>query len=259
MKKYLQIVKINFALALEYRFYLFWLFSGNIVSFGVMILFFLTIYSSSTQQYFSSQKEIIIYYLLIGFIGIVNDFPIHSIGHSIRDGEIINTVLKPLSHIGLWFYSILPNKLITGFGYVCIFIIFFLKDFFEISIITLLKFILIISIGVLGRFVIAYFIGILTIWFKRSFGIYAAFGTIELLFSGMLIPLDLLPEIIQKISMFLPFRYFVYLPVNVFLGKINFQELVQGLIIEVFWLLMFVIIVKYTYKLGMKSLETIGI
>jgi ABC-2 type transport system permease protein len=62
----------------------------------------------------------------------------------------------------------------------------------------------------------------------------AKFFLLEL-FSGLLLPISFFPSVFQKVLSVLPFEYISYVPMLIYLGKLNGNGLVRGLALQVFW------------------------
>jgi ABC-2 type transport system permease protein len=62
----------------------------------------------------------------------------------------------------------------------------------------------------------------------------AKFFLLEL-FSGLLLPISFFPEIFQKIFAVMPFEYISYIPMLIYLGKINGVGILKALGIQLFW------------------------
>jgi ABC-2 type transport system permease protein len=62
----------------------------------------------------------------------------------------------------------------------------------------------------------------------------AKFFLLEL-FSGLLLPISFFPEAFQKVFRLLPFEYISYVPMLIYLGKLNGGGLVRALGWQVFW------------------------
>jgi len=62
----------------------------------------------------------------------------------------------------------------------------------------------------------------------------AKFFLLEL-FSGLLLPISFFPHIFQRIFEFLPFQYISYIPVLIYLGKLNRVGIIQALALQLFW------------------------
>jgi len=77
--------------------------------------------------------------------------------------------------------------------------------------------------------------------------------------SGTFFPIVLLPAFLVKASYFLPFIYTIYIPVQLYLGKISFAEGLRGLAIEILWLVVLYGIIKVVWRFGLKKYESVGI
>jgi len=62
----------------------------------------------------------------------------------------------------------------------------------------------------------------------------AKFFLLEL-FSGLLLPISFFPEVFQKIFRVLPFEYISYVPMLIYLGKLNGVGLARAIGIQIFW------------------------
>jgi ABC-2 type transport system permease protein len=57
-----------------------------------------------------------------------------------------------------------------------------------------------------------------------------------LLFSGQFVPLTLMPKIVQDIAQYLPFQLLIYYPVQLILGKLSTEQIMQGYVMSFVWL-----------------------
>ena len=62
----------------------------------------------------------------------------------------------------------------------------------------------------------------------------AKFFLLEL-FSGLLLPISFFPEIFQKAFAVLPFEYISYIPMLIYLGKLDGVGILKALALQVFW------------------------
>lgn len=93
---------------------------------------------------------------------------------------------------------------------------------------------------VLSFFIVAginFAIGTFAIRLKSILGLLRAKYFLLELFSGLLIPISFFPEVFQKILNYLPFQYISYIPVLIYLGKLNGMEILRALGIQIFWVL----------------------
>lgn len=78
-------------------------------------------------------------------------------------------------------------------------------------------------------------LGTFAIRLKSILGLLRAKYFLLELFSGLLIPISFFPGVFQKALAILPFQYISYIPVLIYLGKIQGAEIVRALAIQVFW------------------------
>jgi viologen exporter family transport system permease protein len=78
-------------------------------------------------------------------------------------------------------------------------------------------------------------VGTFAIRLKSILGLLRAKYFLLELFSGLLIPISFFPEIFQKALAVLPFQYISYVPVLIYLGKIQGAEIFKALAIQLFW------------------------
>ncbi|MCL2199374.1 MAG: ABC transporter permease [Defluviitaleaceae bacterium] len=62
------------------------------------------------------------------------------------------------------------------------------------------------------------------------------FGVIGEFFSGLTIPIPLMPLWLQNVTLYLPFRYTADLPLRVYSGHIGTQEALMGIAMQIFWI-----------------------
>jgi len=67
-----------------------------------------------------------------------------------------------------------------------------------------------------------------------------------------------MPAWLQKICVVLPFKYAIYLPVKIFLGKMGISEALWGILLQVFWIMVFLLMGKYLWKFGIRKYQAYG-
>jgi ABC-2 type transport system permease protein len=83
-----------------------------------------------------------------------------------------------------------------------------------------------------------YLMGLSVFWLKTDFHISWIMGALMALFSGMAIPLWFYPPTLRAIANFLPFRFYLYEPVAILIGRTTGADLVQVLLWQVFWIVL---------------------
>ncbi len=80
-------------------------------------------------------------------------------------------------------------------------------------------------------------VGTFAIRLKSILGLLRAKYFLLELFSGLLLPISFFPAIFQKMFNFMPFQYISYVPVLLYLGKINGRAIAVSLTLQLFWVL----------------------
>jgi ABC-2 type transport system permease protein len=101
-------------------------------------------------------------------------------------------------------------------------------------------------------------LGMLCFWTTRGAAIFDLWMTLELLLSGRLVPLPLMPDWVQTISWFLPFQWAFYFPIEALVGDLSNTELVRGLAFQLFWILVGLGIFKLAWRSAVKHFSSVG-
>lgn len=103
-----------------------------------------------------------------------------------------------------------------------------------------------------------YIMGLTTFWTKTTFHLQWIINSFFTLFSGSIIPLWFYPNSIQKIASYLPFRFFIFEPINIFLGKASHQEALFINLGQITWLMILLIIEQLVWNSVQKSITIQG-
>ena len=113
-------------------------------------------------------------------------------------------------------------------------------------------------LSALIQFSIAYCFGMLTFWFLEIQGFVILSMAIETVLGGQIFPLDLLPEGVFRIAKFLPFFYQMYFPAAIFTGRIEFPLALQGIVIQIGWVIILLIINQLLWVRGLRRHTAVG-
>ena len=88
-------------------------------------------------------------------------------------------------------------------------------------------------VAIWGAYVIRslnhFVLGMVTIWTTRAGAIFQVWFLSELLLSGRLVPLTLMPHWAQALSSWLPFKWTFYFPIEALIGNMSTARLIGGL------------------------------
>ena len=265
MSKYWLLFKQQLEYMLAYRATgLIW-FLADTTSHLVFILFWLAAFQGKSAIAGFSLREMILYYLGAMFVSaIITPHPQHWLADTIKNGQFsAYFLLRPLSVLGdrlvsqiAWrlfrFVIMIPTLLLLWL---------FLSGFisgFSVSGQQLLWLSLSLALAFLGQMLLKTCLGLAAIWFEEIGWLTAFWDLLMALLGGWFFPITLLPQAMQVASLWLPFRYWFYFPLSIFLGKLSSAEVFQGLIIQLFWLVVAVLIYRVVLKRGIRAYSAYG-
>jgi ABC-2 type transport system permease protein len=112
--------------------------------------------------------------------------------------------------------------------------------------------------GFLVRFVWLWLLGMITFWTTRVSAFFELYFTVELLFSGRLVPLSLMPGWAIQLAGVLPFKWAFGFPIELLLSKFTPLEALYGLGAQVFWVLLGVLLSAIVWRSALKRYSAVG-
>ncbi len=219
----------------------------------ILLIFFLwfTIYKYNGQI---DLRYIINYYVIALLITQMYPYmrSARDIEKDIIEGTIASYFTRPIGYLKLRtlkFISQVFLYLILTSGIIILVIIVN-----KIDIIKLCLFILMLALGIGIQYLMWTTIGITSFWLEKNLGVLKSFATISSFCAGSLIPLSFFSENIQNILNLMPFRFTLYVPINILLNE-NFQyeQIGTEFLIGGFWFILLVIIINAIWKIGYRS------
>jgi ABC-2 type transport system permease protein len=107
-------------------------------------------------------------------------------------------------------------------------------------------------------FLVMCIIGSLAFFWESALGLFDLWLGFYFLFSGYLMPLELLPKTVRAIGDWLPFRYMLSLPVEATVGLIDRAQLLHGLAMQWTWTAALLIAAVATWNAGVKRYSAFG-
>jgi ABC-2 type transport system permease protein len=101
-------------------------------------------------------------------------------------------------------------------------------------------------------------LGMLCFWTTRGAAIFDLYMTVELLLSGRLVPMPLMPDWVQEIARFLPFQWAFYFPIESLVGDLTNTELVRGLFVQLLWILVGLAIFRIAWRFAIRRYSAVG-
>jgi ABC-2 type transport system permease protein len=101
-------------------------------------------------------------------------------------------------------------------------------------------------------------LGMITFWTTRVSAIFELAVALELLLSGRLVPLPLMPDWAQDIAGFLPFQWSFYFPIQSLVGDYSTRELLGGLAMQAFWIAVLTGVTLFVWRFAVRRYSAVG-
>ncbi len=261
LKTMMQLAKMQFNQYNIYKsnFYLFTL--NRIVEVIVYIFVWQAIYSQTGNAGGFTLSQMVTYYILaIAFSSIATWGINETMAHSIRTGQINKELLNPLTYFQYYFGMNLGELAFAVVIGIATFII--CAIFWELALpVSFLNFILCIFIIILGipiTFFIQMIVGTIGFYTNSIWGMQIFRKAVIQIFSGIVAPISLFPLWFQELSKFLPFKELIYTPINIWLGQVDYSEILFVIIKQIIWGAVLYIIAKKFFNHAIKNITTNG-
>lgn len=263
MKKYLIVAKNTWAEMLTYRLnFIMW--RVRIVL-GILTIYFLwlSILPKNTVFFDYNQSQMLTYILGTSLISsIVLSSRTISIGDEINQGNLSNFLIRPISYFWYWFFKDLGDKAMNiMFSVFELALLFFLLKpplfiqadpfFLSLAFVSVL-------ISLTMYFFLNLIMGFIGFWSPEVWGPRFIFMIVLMFFGGGLFPLDLLPKPIFDVFQLTPFPYLLYFPLKIYLGKLTFLQILNGISISIIWTFLLYFIAGKIWNMGLRSYSAAG-
>ncbi len=178
----------------------------------------------------------------------------------IREGQLSGLLLRPLHPIHYDLASFAGQKIPW--------LVFYLPIAAGLSLVfhpsldpNVLQ-VLVFFVAIWGAYVIRsmnnFSLGMVTFWTTRVGAIFQVWFLAELLLSGRLLPLTLMPHWSQTLAAWLPFKYTFYFPIEALVGHLSAAALLRGLGIQALWAAICAVIAVLAWRLAVRQYSAVG-
>jgi ABC-2 type transport system permease protein len=101
-------------------------------------------------------------------------------------------------------------------------------------------------------------LGMLCFWTTRGAAIFDLYMTTELLLSGRLVPLPLMPDWVETLAAFLPFQWAFFFPIDALVGDRSTAWLLGGLGMQLLWILIGLALFRLAWRAAIKRFSAVG-
>ncbi|HEV3146718.1 MAG TPA: ABC-2 family transporter protein [Gemmataceae bacterium] len=208
--------------------------------------------------------EMIAYLLLVHISRMFSSMPglAAGIAIDIREGTLKKYLLQPLDMLSyLLIYRVAHKIAYIVTSFIPYAVLFFLcRDYFERfpDAQTLAAYIVSLVLAFLVGYYFEACIGMIGFWMLEVTSLLYIVNTLNFFISGQMFPIDLLPRPVVRALKLLPFPYMAYFPAAVFLGKIQGEALLQGLLGEAAWALGLFLLARILFHFGLRRYSAYG-
>lgn len=248
MKPYISALRVRFLNGLQYRAAAL---GGLTTQFfwGVMAIFiYHAFYISGGQpQPFGFSQLVTYIWLQQAFLALIMLYDWdYELFDMITSGNISYELCRPCNLYGLWYAKLLSKRLASctlRFSPIIV-IAFLLPAPYKLSLPqspgSFILFTITMLLGLLLLVAISMLIYISVFKTMSPVGSMAFIGILGEFFSGMTIPIPLMPEWLQKICYVMPFRWTADLPLRIYSGNISVNEAVISIVVQIIWIVLLV-------------------
>ena len=208
-------------------------------------------------------NDFITYYMILLIVDqLTSNIIIHIFGYKVQDGSLSGELIKPI-------HPLLTNTLVNDIAFKTlnmmllipiwlVLALLFKPQFDSVSWSGIALAIPAIALGYVINFLLSAIITWLAFWTTRAQSVHEFYYALIMLFAGQFVPLKLMPDAIQNIAHVLPFQLFMYMPIQIIQGNLSTNEIMQGYITGVLWLVVALFGFRIVWRRGIKQYSAVG-
>jgi ABC-2 type transport system permease protein len=178
----------------------------------------------------------------------------------IRQGELSGLLVRPVHpiHYDLAYFAGWKFVVILLWLPIAAVLSLVFRPTFDVRGVEVLVFVAAIWGAYLIRSMLLWALGMVTFWTTRVSALYELYFTAELLLSGRLLPLVLLPAWAATIADWVPFQYTFGYPIEVLAGDLTTGQLWTGLALQAVWIAAGALLVAVVWRFGIRRYSAVG-
>jgi len=178
----------------------------------------------------------------------------------IREGNLSMELMRPIHPIyaDISYFSGWKIIVIILWLPIAIFLSWFFKPVIEFTLVKGIVFFIAIWGAYLIRTMLLSILGMLTFWTTRVSAIFELYIALELILSGRLVPMTLMPTWVQTLSDYLPFKWTFFFPIDALVGSMTTQELWIGVGMQILWITISTLILNLVWRSAIKQFSAVG-
>jgi ABC-2 type transport system permease protein len=180
--------------------------------------------------------------------------------YRVRQGTLSPELLRPVHPIHSDIADNITSKLITLPGMLAIAALmsFIFRPAIHAVPWALAAFIPVVLLAFIVRFLTEWTLALAAFWTTRVSALNQMYFMAMLFFSGQIAPLELLPHPVRVIAFVLPFRWTVGFPTELLLGRLTPAQVLTGMGMQVAWLTVGLVLMRFVWRAGLKVYSAVG-
>lgn len=256
LKKISRLFTVNWSVTIQYRGdLLLWMMTEAATPLVSLAVWY-TVATTSSQG-FSPQETFTYYILLMFVITMTGAWSGFFMASEILRGEIIKRLIRPIPVFWSFILQNIGEKILKLFIPLPLFALalYLRPQVFSASIFEgwrWLWFVISIILAAALAFTIDMIFGLLAFWLEDAMQIRNYKDALEMITSGILIPIAFMPANVQAVVKILPFRHIITTPIDTLLHAANTQAMVDLVTAQAWWVVGTIIIFAITWRQGLK-------
>lgn len=178
----------------------------------------------------------------------------------IREGRLNDFLSQPIHPFHRDYTFFAGSKFVWTLAWIPVaaFLTFVFRPVVDWAAINVLAFIIALWGGYTVRFLMLYALGMINFWTTRGSAIFGIFVASELVLSGRLVPLELMPQWVDALADWLPFKWTFQFPIDTFIGRLEPAEILTGLGFQALWSLGLGLVFVLVWKRAIRRYGAVG-
>ncbi len=178
----------------------------------------------------------------------------------IREGQLSMMLMRPIHpiHSDVAFFAGWKFVVILLWLPLAGILSWIFKPTFDIRWMEVIVFSLAIWGAYLIRTMLLSLLGMITFWTTRVSAIFELYFGLELILSGRLVPMTLMPVWIQNLSNYLPFKWTFFFPIEALVGNLTDVQLWSGFGMQLLWIATGIFLLNIIWNFAIKQYSAVG-
>jgi len=226
-----------------------------------MLLLWTNIYGQKGEMISGYTLRQMIWYLIVGELVVLSKSNVFSeVAEDVKKGQIAYMLNKPYNYIFYCFSNSLGEigtRLLTNIFLGGLMGLLYVGPLQHFNLLHLPFILISILLGIFINFFIYISLALTAFWLEENSAFMWIYNKLVFTLGGMLIPLEMFPDWLEKGARYLPFAYVTYGPAKLAVD-FNWGSYINTVSIQVGYLLIFILLSLGVFRRGVKALNVNG-